>query len=153
MPDIVIDQFPDFLGHLAVQDAGKPFVDLLPIERDGLGGGAQELRRVVRLSDSTVSYRHSPTRSSLAFGSQKTRYPGDTVIRKHMIMEGAVTCIPVGVQKPNLPEKGSVAPDIAGCKGRSMLEINLDRENRRARPVDKPRRNLSDSIHHICNVS
>ncbi|HEV7675912.1 MAG TPA: hypothetical protein VGQ12_15375 [Candidatus Angelobacter sp.] len=33
MPDIVIDQFPDFLGHLTVQDAGQPFVDLLPIER------------------------------------------------------------------------------------------------------------------------
>ena len=32
-----------------------------------------------------------------------------------MIMEGAVTSIPVGFQRPNLPEKGSVAPDIAGC--------------------------------------
>lgn len=36
VPDIVIDQFPDFLGHLAVQDASQPLVDLLPIERDGL---------------------------------------------------------------------------------------------------------------------
>jgi hypothetical protein len=44
VPNIVIGQFPDFLGHPALQDAGQPFIDLLPIEWDGLGGDTQELR-------------------------------------------------------------------------------------------------------------
>lgn len=63
VPDIVIDEFPDFLGHLALEDAGQPLIDLLPIERDGLGGSAQELGIIRRSSNFTVSKRASPTRS------------------------------------------------------------------------------------------
>ena len=77
VPNIVIGQFPDFLGHLALQDAGQPFIDLLPIEWDGLGGDTQELRGIVRLSNSTVSYRHSPTRSSLVW------FPEDAVSQRY----------------------------------------------------------------------
>lgn len=44
VPNIVINQFPDFLGCFALQDAGEPLIDPLPIERDGLGSDAQELR-------------------------------------------------------------------------------------------------------------
>jgi hypothetical protein len=35
VPNIVIGQFLDFLGHLALQDAGQPFIDLLPMNGTG----------------------------------------------------------------------------------------------------------------------
>jgi hypothetical protein len=40
--NVIGDQFPNLGRYLALHDAGQPFVDLLPIERDGLGIGAQE---------------------------------------------------------------------------------------------------------------
>jgi hypothetical protein len=43
VPNIVIDQFPDFVGHFALQDAGESLIDLLPMKRDGLGSGVQDL--------------------------------------------------------------------------------------------------------------
>jgi hypothetical protein len=42
VPNIVVNQFPDILGHLALQDAGEWLIDLLPMKRDGLGCGGQD---------------------------------------------------------------------------------------------------------------
>lgn len=71
--DVIRHQHPNFSGHFALQYAGESLIDLLPMKWDGLVWDTQELRGVVRLSNSTFSYRLSPTRSSLAFGSQKKR--------------------------------------------------------------------------------
>jgi YD repeat-containing protein len=64
---VIGDQFPNLGRYLAQHDAGQAFVDLLPVERDGLVGGAQELVVFVRLRDSTVSNMPAPTSNASDF--------------------------------------------------------------------------------------
>ena len=117
MPNIFVDQFPDFVGHFALQDAGESLIDLLPMKRNGLGSRVQyrvDSKLVGRVSfGSAFSFLATHDMSPQLF-SRSTLFADRPFPKTHGYGRGRH--VHSGWVPEAKPKKDRVALHIAGCR-------------------------------------